>query len=202
MDLHIVVYCESINRDLKTKPIYECRYDERLKTRVEESTRLTCTCCLLWIDKARAKDMLETVLCKIVKKDKKNTARSLKNLSFFLCLKKWLPLWVGNVGESTAPPTATNFPAFNVLKWAVTLICHVIIDHLAALEGGRALILFFFAGSWIWGAQGVYQGHKGICSSSFLGFCVVFLGSCTVWRQWSSLKILSDLPKIVFYELV
>ncbi len=23
--------------------MYECRYDERLKTRVEESTRLTCT---------------------------------------------------------------------------------------------------------------------------------------------------------------
>ena len=35
-----VVYCESIKRDLKTKPMYECRCDERLKTRVEESTRL------------------------------------------------------------------------------------------------------------------------------------------------------------------
>ena len=32
---------ESIKRDLKTKPIYKCRCDERLKTRVEESTRLT-----------------------------------------------------------------------------------------------------------------------------------------------------------------
>jgi hypothetical protein len=39
----VVVYYESIKRELKTKPIYECRYDERLKTRVEESTRLTCT---------------------------------------------------------------------------------------------------------------------------------------------------------------
>ena len=27
---------ESIKRELKTKPIYECRCDERLKTRVEE----------------------------------------------------------------------------------------------------------------------------------------------------------------------
>jgi len=27
-----VVYNESIKRDLKTKPIYECRCDERLKT--------------------------------------------------------------------------------------------------------------------------------------------------------------------------
>ena len=35
------VYYESLNRDLKTKPISECRCDERLKTRVEESTRLT-----------------------------------------------------------------------------------------------------------------------------------------------------------------
>ncbi len=36
------VYYESIKRELKTKPIYECWCDERLKTRVEESTRLTC----------------------------------------------------------------------------------------------------------------------------------------------------------------
>ena len=39
----LVVYHESIKRELKTKPIYECRCDERLKTRVEESTSLTCT---------------------------------------------------------------------------------------------------------------------------------------------------------------
>ena len=38
-----VVYYESINRELKTKLMYECRCDERLKTKVEESTRLTCT---------------------------------------------------------------------------------------------------------------------------------------------------------------
>ena len=39
----IVVYYESINREVKTEPIYECRCDERLKSRVEESTRLVCT---------------------------------------------------------------------------------------------------------------------------------------------------------------
>ncbi len=39
----LVVYYESIKRELKTKPIYECRCDERLKTRVEESTRLGYT---------------------------------------------------------------------------------------------------------------------------------------------------------------
>ena len=38
----IVVYYESIKRELKTKPINECRCDERLKTRVEESTLLGC----------------------------------------------------------------------------------------------------------------------------------------------------------------
>ena len=38
-----VVYYESIKRELKTRPIYDCRCDERLKTKVEESTRLTYT---------------------------------------------------------------------------------------------------------------------------------------------------------------
>ena len=28
-----VVYCESIKRELKTRPIYDCRCDERLKTK-------------------------------------------------------------------------------------------------------------------------------------------------------------------------
>ncbi len=32
------VYYESIKRELKTRPIYECRCDERLKTKAEEST--------------------------------------------------------------------------------------------------------------------------------------------------------------------
>ena len=36
------VYYESLKRDLKTKPIHECRCDERLQTRVEESTHLVC----------------------------------------------------------------------------------------------------------------------------------------------------------------
>jgi hypothetical protein len=39
----LVVYYESMKRELKTRPIYECRYDERLKTKGEESTRLTYT---------------------------------------------------------------------------------------------------------------------------------------------------------------
>jgi hypothetical protein len=34
---------ESMKRELKTRPIYECRCDERLKTKDEESTRLTYT---------------------------------------------------------------------------------------------------------------------------------------------------------------
>ena len=34
-----VVYYKSLKRELKTKPIKECRCDERLQTRVEESTR-------------------------------------------------------------------------------------------------------------------------------------------------------------------
>ena len=38
-----IVYYELLKRELKTKPIYEFRCDERLKTKVEESTRLSCT---------------------------------------------------------------------------------------------------------------------------------------------------------------
>jgi hypothetical protein len=37
------VYYESLKRDLKTKTIYGFRCDERLKTKVEKSTRLACT---------------------------------------------------------------------------------------------------------------------------------------------------------------
>jgi hypothetical protein len=33
-----VVYYESIKREVKTRPIHECRCDERLKTTGEEST--------------------------------------------------------------------------------------------------------------------------------------------------------------------
>jgi len=40
---YFVFYFESIKRDLKIKPIYECRCDERLKTKAEESTLLTYT---------------------------------------------------------------------------------------------------------------------------------------------------------------
>ena len=34
-------YYESINRELQRRPIFECRCDERLKTKAEGSTRLT-----------------------------------------------------------------------------------------------------------------------------------------------------------------
>ncbi len=38
-----IVYYESRKRELKTRPIYECRCDERLKTKVEKSTVLVYT---------------------------------------------------------------------------------------------------------------------------------------------------------------
>ena len=41
--LRTVVYYESLKRELKTKPIYEFRCNERLQTKVEEFTRLGCT---------------------------------------------------------------------------------------------------------------------------------------------------------------
>ena len=42
MKRNTVVYYESLKRELKTKPINECRCDERPQTRVEESTLLVC----------------------------------------------------------------------------------------------------------------------------------------------------------------
>jgi hypothetical protein len=43
-DRQVVDY-ESIKRELKIKPIYECRCDERLKTKAEESARLAYMGC-------------------------------------------------------------------------------------------------------------------------------------------------------------
>ncbi len=43
MDWVEFVYYESIKRDLKIKPISECRCDERLKNKYEESTHLGYT---------------------------------------------------------------------------------------------------------------------------------------------------------------
>jgi hypothetical protein len=44
-DTHLtqIVYYESIKREVKTRPIYECRCDERLKTKTEKSTCLPYT---------------------------------------------------------------------------------------------------------------------------------------------------------------
>jgi hypothetical protein len=47
---------KSIKRELKTRPIYDCRCDERLEPKDDETTCLTYTFCLLLIDKARVKD--------------------------------------------------------------------------------------------------------------------------------------------------
>ena len=42
-DLVLVVYYESIKRELKTRPIYDCRCDEKLKPKDDESTCVTYT---------------------------------------------------------------------------------------------------------------------------------------------------------------
>ena len=39
----VFVYYESIKREVQRRPIYECRYDERLKTKAEGSTLLAYT---------------------------------------------------------------------------------------------------------------------------------------------------------------
>jgi hypothetical protein len=47
---HRFVYYEQINRDLKRRQIYECRCDERLKTKSERSTRLVYTGLLMGLE--------------------------------------------------------------------------------------------------------------------------------------------------------
>ena len=42
-DFMVFVYYESTKWEVQTRPIYECRWDERLKTKDEESTRLVYT---------------------------------------------------------------------------------------------------------------------------------------------------------------
>jgi hypothetical protein len=39
----VIVYYETIKREINTRLIYECRCDERLKAKVERSTRVTYT---------------------------------------------------------------------------------------------------------------------------------------------------------------
>jgi hypothetical protein len=53
-----VVYYEWIMRELKTRPIYECRCDERLKTKVEESTRLGYTGLIVELEHLKIKTTL------------------------------------------------------------------------------------------------------------------------------------------------
>jgi hypothetical protein len=48
----------SLKRELKTRPIYECRCDERLKTKVEESTRLSYTGLLVELEHLKIKTTL------------------------------------------------------------------------------------------------------------------------------------------------
>ena len=54
------VYYESIKRELKTRPIYhrECRCDERLKTKPEESTRLEYTGLIVELEHLKIKTTL------------------------------------------------------------------------------------------------------------------------------------------------
>ncbi len=58
MPLFIVVYYESIKRELKRRLIYEYRCDERLKTKNEESTRLADTGLVVELEHLKTKTRL------------------------------------------------------------------------------------------------------------------------------------------------
>jgi hypothetical protein len=53
-----VVYYESRKRDLKIKPIYECRCDERLQTKTNRFTRLSYTGLVLELEHLKIKTRL------------------------------------------------------------------------------------------------------------------------------------------------
>jgi hypothetical protein len=53
-----VVYYESIKRELKRRLIYEYRCDERIKTKKEESTRLTDTGLVVELEHLKTKTRL------------------------------------------------------------------------------------------------------------------------------------------------
>ena len=54
----VFVYYQSIKRELKTRPIYECQCDERLKTKAEESTRLAYTGLVMELEHLKIKTTL------------------------------------------------------------------------------------------------------------------------------------------------
>jgi hypothetical protein len=53
---HTGVYYESINRELKIRPIHECRCDERLQTKTMEFTLLTYTGLVVELEHPKDKD--------------------------------------------------------------------------------------------------------------------------------------------------
>jgi hypothetical protein len=71
-DKNVVCY-ESMKGDLKTRPIYECRFDERLKTKDEESTCLTYTGLIGELEHLKIETVLEVIsapsIFKLIRKD-------------------------------------------------------------------------------------------------------------------------------------
>jgi hypothetical protein len=57
-DLVTVVYYESIKRELKIKPIYECLCDERLQTKTKRFTRLSYTGLVVELEHLKIKTRL------------------------------------------------------------------------------------------------------------------------------------------------
>ena len=54
----VYVYYESIKRDPKIKPIYECRCDERLQTKTKRFTRLSYTGLVVELEHLKIKTRL------------------------------------------------------------------------------------------------------------------------------------------------
>ena len=90
-----VVYYESIKREVKKRPTYECRGDERLKTKPEESTLLVYTGLLGELEhrkiKTRLIDEMFVVYYESIKRELKLFQPvSWSGFVYYESLKRWL----------------------------------------------------------------------------------------------------------------
>jgi hypothetical protein len=98
------LYYESIKWELKTRPTNECRYDERLKTKTEESTRLGYTGLVGELENLKMKTrlidekfpsvmgeyvFLKSILCLLWNETTRVKGKKWQSLSKYCCL-----LWI------------------------------------------------------------------------------------------------------------
>ncbi len=79
----IVVYYESIKREIKIRCIYECRCDERLQTKTKEFTRLSYTGLVVELEHLRIETRLNDKVCSNVFDNKRKDRKVRGKKKFF-----------------------------------------------------------------------------------------------------------------------